>query len=68
VDAVPGRHFWVANGPQEYRDAIQLIVSDASERRRLSSAGRARMLSHHSWSRSMERLDGLIERVIAARG
>jgi sugar transferase (PEP-CTERM/EpsH1 system associated) len=67
VDAVPGRHIWAASDPREYRDAIRLILSDPAERQRLSSAGRARMLSHHSWSQSMERLDGLIDRAIAAR-
>jgi len=37
------------------------------ERRRLAAAGRARMLSHHAWDKSMRRVDGIIERCIANR-
>ncbi len=61
VDAEPGRHVLVASTPREFADAIIRIFDDPGERRRLSEAARARVLSHHSWSRSMEVLDGLIE-------
>jgi sugar transferase (PEP-CTERM/EpsH1 system associated) len=67
VDAVPGQHFCVASDPAEYRNAIRSILTDPAERQRLSSAGRARVLSHHSWSQSMQRLDRLIERTVAGR-
>jgi len=30
----------------------------------LAKAGRDRMLSHHAWPRSMQRLDGIIGRAI----
>jgi hypothetical protein len=33
----------------------------------LARAGRARMLSHHTWDQSMRRLDGIIERCLAIR-
>jgi len=66
VDAADGEHFLVGSTPAEYRDAILRILEDPGERRRLSQAGRARMLSHHAWEKSMQRLDGIIARCIQA--
>lgn len=65
VDAVPGEHLHVADSPREYADAVSRILNDPAERRRLSVAGRERVLSHHSWASSMERLDTLIETVVS---
>ena len=64
VDAVAGTHFHVAGTPEEYRDAALRILGDPSERRRLSEAGRARMLSHHAWPSSMKRLDAIVSRCL----
>jgi sugar transferase (PEP-CTERM/EpsH1 system associated) len=65
VDAADPEHFLSASSPAEYAAAILRILDDGSERQRLSRAGRARMLSHHSWEKSMQRLDGIIERCLA---
>jgi hypothetical protein len=62
VDAVPGEHFLVADTPAEECDAISSILNDPSERDRLATAGRARMLSNHNWERSMQQLDSIISR------
>ena len=67
VDAADPEHFLSASSPEEYAAAILRILGDPGERHRLSRAGRARMLSHHSWDRSMQRLDGIIERCLASR-
>jgi len=64
VDAVPGEHLLVARSPQEYRDAVLRIVEDSAERERLARAGRQRMLSHHSWEHSMQRLDAIVARCL----
>jgi sugar transferase (PEP-CTERM/EpsH1 system associated) len=66
VDAEPGRHVLTASTPAEYTDAILAVLGDRAERDRLAVEGRARVLSHHSWRRSMETLDGLVERCLAA--
>jgi sugar transferase (PEP-CTERM/EpsH1 system associated) len=68
VDAVPGEHFLVAGSAQEYAAAALRILVDPSERARLARAGRERMLSHHSWPRSMQRLDVIIERCLGGFG
>jgi len=68
VDAVESEHFLVASTPDEYAAAIVRILDDPAERQRLSRAGRARMLSHHAWDKSMQRLDDIIERCLGNRG
>lgn len=62
IDAVPGEHFLTASTHQEYADQIIRLLVNPQERERFSQAGRARMLSHHDWGRSMCRLDSLIEK------
>lgn len=67
VDALDREHFLVASTPQEHAAACLRLLEDPAERARLAAAGRARMLSHHSWASSMRRLDRIIERCLAAR-
>jgi len=64
VDAESVNHFLVADTPQTCAEAIMTIVDNPQERKRLAQAGRARMLSHHAWPRSMERLDKIISRCV----
>jgi len=64
VDAVSGEHFLVADTAEEYAEAIRSIIGDPAERARLAQSGRDRMLSHHAWPRSMERLDAVIDRCL----
>lgn len=65
VDAVHGEHFLVASTPQDHAACILKLMSDRSERARLSCAGRERMLTHHNWSESMKRLDTIVERCVS---
>ena len=65
VDAEAETHFLVADAAQDVAAAVLRIVENPAERARLAAAGRARMLSHHAWPRSMQRLDGIIERCVA---
>lgn len=64
VDAVAEEHFLVAETPMQYAEAILRLLEQPAERERLSVAGRERMLSHHAWPHSMQRLDAIIERCI----
>ena len=65
VDAVAGEHFLVARNRAECAEAVLSVMADSVLRARLSAAGRSRMLSNHSWPRSMQRLDGIIERCLS---
>ena len=66
VDALADEHFLVADQPQAFADAVLRIVENPGERQRLATAGRQRMLSHHNWSHSMQRLDRIVERCLGA--
>lgn len=65
VDAQAPAHFLVADTPDETCTAILRVLEQPDERQRLALAGRERMLSHHAWPKSMQRLDRIIERCIA---
>jgi sugar transferase (PEP-CTERM/EpsH1 system associated) len=67
IDADPGRHTVTASTPEEYAGSIHRLLENPSERRRLAEAGRARILSHHSWEQSMRTLDGLIDECLSRR-
>ncbi len=60
VDAEDEAHFLVAKSPAEAARCALRLMGDAGERARLAESGRARMLSHHDWSASMRRLDGIV--------
>jgi sugar transferase (PEP-CTERM/EpsH1 system associated) len=62
VDAASPEHLLVADSPADCAEAIFRIVESPAERERLALAGRARMLSHHAWPRSMQRLDAIIDK------
>jgi len=62
VDCVPGEHLLSASSPEGHAAAILRLLEDRSERQRFAEAGRARMLSHHTWQSSMRRLDAILSR------
>jgi sugar transferase (PEP-CTERM/EpsH1 system associated) len=64
VDAVASEHLLVADGAEQFIAAVARVLGDPAERARLAMAGRARVLSHHAWSASMRRLDGIIEQCL----
>ncbi len=64
VDAQAPAHFLVADTPEDTCAAILRVLGDPQERTRLAVAGRERVLTHHSWAHSMQRLDGIIQRCV----
>ena len=68
VDAVPQQHLLVASTSEEQAAAVLRILDDRAKRQRLAIAGRSRVLSHHDWGRSMQRLDEIIERCMTQFG
>jgi sugar transferase (PEP-CTERM/EpsH1 system associated) len=65
VDAQDGHHFVVCDSRDDYVHAISRLMDSPAERGRLAVAGRERMLSHHAWDRSMQRMDKIIERCVS---
>ena len=64
VDAEPENHLLVADTPQQIAAAVLRITQNPAQRQHFANSGRERMLSHHAWPRSMQRLDGIIERCL----
>ncbi len=64
IDAIPGEHVITASTPEKFCSAILNLMANTSERSQLSLAGRERVMTHHSWARSMEQLDRIIERCL----
>jgi len=60
VDCVAGEHLLAASTPAGYAEAILRLLEDPAERQRFAEAGRARILSHHTWDNAMARLDRLL--------
>ena len=65
VDVIPGEHLITASSPNEYANAILSIMDSKEKRQTLAKAGRNRVLTNHSWSSSMKKLDGIINRCLA---
>jgi hypothetical protein len=68
VDVVVGEHILAYDTPDQLVSAVLSILESPELRGRLSAAGRARILSNHSWPSSMKRLDGLIEQAFQHAG
>jgi sugar transferase (PEP-CTERM/EpsH1 system associated) len=67
VDCVAGEHLLAASTAEEHADAILRILEDPGERRRFAEAGRARMLSHHTWAGAMKRFGAIVDRAMGVR-
>jgi sugar transferase (PEP-CTERM/EpsH1 system associated) len=67
VDAVAGEHLLCASSADEFVEAVEHVLGSALVRDRLARAARERVLTHHSWSGSLARLDTLIAAAFARR-
>ena len=67
VDAIPGEHLLAYDTREHFIEAILTILQSTDRRAQLAAAGRARVLSHHSWPASMQRMDALIASQFAKR-
>jgi hypothetical protein len=66
VEAEPGVHLRVARDAGEWVTEIERLLADPAQRAALAEAGRARVFSHHTWTRAMQRLDAIVARCLAA--
>jgi hypothetical protein len=67
VDAVRGEHLLTGADTAGYVAAIERVLDSPALRARLSQAARDRVLSHHSWSHCLARLDELIGAALERR-
>ena len=68
VDAVPGEHLLTGGDASGHVVAIERVLDSPVLRARLGQAGRDRVVSHHSWSHCLARLDELITAACERRG
>jgi sugar transferase (PEP-CTERM/EpsH1 system associated) len=61
VAAIPGHHFLVAEGRKAFAGEVVRLLQDADLREVLSLAGRQPLATAHSWPKSMQILDQLLE-------
>jgi sugar transferase (PEP-CTERM/EpsH1 system associated) len=62
LQAEPGRDLLVARTPQEWVDAVSMLLSDAGRRKELGQSGRRFVEKHHHWDTC---LAPLIDKIIA---
>jgi polysaccharide biosynthesis protein PslH len=60
IQAVPGEHIIVADGPQESSRSILELLNDRNRRIKLATAARAQVEHAHSWPESMKILDSVL--------
>lgn len=65
ISAEPGKHFLVADTPEEFADAVDLLLDNGEFRAHLVQAGREYVKTHHDWDRAVEQLDNTYEAVLA---
>ena len=65
VNAHEGEAVLVADTPEEYVEALTMLLSNRERRSALAAAGRAEVLEHHNWPASMRHMDQIIERCLA---
>ncbi len=61
VDMRPDQDLLVAGSTDEFVTQVLELMEHPDRRRALAAAARNRILSHHSWQASMERLDDILE-------
>lgn len=67
VDAIPGEHFLIADGHEDFAAAVISLLESPEKRSRISKAGRQRMMENHNWENSMEKLDSIIEKCLSLK-
>ena len=65
VDAEPGQHLLTASGAREIAGAVLKLLDDPAQRAGLATRARERVLSHHSWLSSLQRMDGYLEQCLS---
>jgi sugar transferase (PEP-CTERM/EpsH1 system associated) len=66
VEAEPGVHLRVARSAEDWVNEVERLLADPAQRAALAEAGRARVFSHHTWPRAMQRLDAIVARCMQA--
>jgi polysaccharide biosynthesis protein PslH len=66
IDVRTGEHLLIADAPDDFADAVVLLLRDRALGRRLGDAGHRLARDHYSWNAAAEQLSGLYERLSRA--
>lgn len=61
----PGKHLLVADGPDQFASAVELLLDNVTLRDKLTQAGRAYVERNHNWVKSIEALSNSYTAAIA---
>jgi glycosyltransferase involved in cell wall biosynthesis len=67
IDVRSGEHLLVADSPDDFADAVTLLLRDRALGRRLGDAGHRLARNHYSWRSAAEQLTGLYDRLTFTR-
>ena len=62
ISAKPGRHLLVADGPEEFADAVVFLLNDAEEKRLMGLRAREFVKSNYDWFSKMKMFDKLLSK------
>jgi sugar transferase (PEP-CTERM/EpsH1 system associated) len=65
IQAIPGKHLLVADGPENFAAQVIELLDNPRLRRELSEAGRRQVEAAHVWRTSMQKLDGLLAKTVS---
>lgn len=57
LDLTAGEHFFLADTPETFCDAIKILIKDPAFRQRMESQGRQRVVERYDWTPIMEMLE-----------
>lgn len=67
VDAIVNDHILVADTDAQFCAQVLKIMDSKALRNRLGEAGKARVIERHSWNTSLNKLDGIVDRVTSKK-
>jgi polysaccharide biosynthesis protein PslH len=68
VQCVPGKHFLVAGCPKDFANEIIKVIENATLRKNIAEAGRLQIEQAHTWDRSVDILDTILNGMPKAIG
>lgn len=67
IKAVPGRHYELANTPEDFAEKVLILLSDEERRRRLGAAARRLVAEHYLWENKIGELETFLKTTVIPR-
>ena len=63
AQVVPGKHLLIADHPQDFANEVIKVIENTTLQKNLAEAGRRQLEQVHTWGRSMEKLDSIVNQM-----